>query len=168
MTDFTYPVTTSNLNIRSLYEDYQQMLTEINNSLSKSTIGTAKADADRWLSYVEGVRSYLNYYQSVSPIDWPVTKGRTYGLKDPVYPEYKFKENTGVQDLIDLVVNARDELAISASSGLPMGLYPADIDRQFTYLDAMEGFINKFLLVIQPLDQPITSAQEILDVPLEG
>ena len=164
MANFTYPVTTNNLNIRSLYESYQQMLTEIDNSLSKGTIGTGRADAGRWLSYIASIQSYLDYYQSLSPIDWPVTKGRDYELKDPLYPDYEFKENTGVQDLIDMVVNARDELVTSASSELPMILYPADIERQNKYLESMRAFINGFLLAVQPLDQPITSAQEQLDL----
>jgi len=162
MTQPTYPVVTSNMQVRSLYESYQQMLEEINNSLSKSTIGTLEADAGRWLSYVSSARSYSEYFQSIAMLDLPVTKGRLYELKNPIYPDLKFKENVAVQDLIDIVVGARDELVVSASAGIPMHLFPADLERQQSYWDAMQGLIEKYLLVVQPLDQPVTSAMENL------
>ena len=162
MAELSYPVTSKNVNIRSMYESYQSMLVEITGSLSKETIATSTSDAERWKSYINGFRSYSDYYQSLSVVDWPVTKGRTYELAAPQYPVYVYKENTAVHDLIDMVVNARDELAVCASNDLPMMLLPADIARQQSYWSMMDGLIDKYLLVVQPLDQPVTSAIENL------
>ena len=162
MSELSYPVTSKNVNIRSLYESYQGMLAEITGSLSKETIATSTADATRWKTYILGFRSYSDYYQGLTVVDWPVTKGRTYTLAEPQYPTYEYKENTGVHDLMDMVINARDELAVCASNDIPMMLLPADIARQQSYWVMMEGLIDKYLLVIQPLDQPVTAAAENL------
>ena len=162
MSDLSYPVTSKNVNVRSMYESYQGMLAEIAGSLSKETVATSTADAVRWKSYIAGFRAYSDYYQSLTVVDWPVTKGRSYELAEPQYPVYAYKENTAVHDLMDMVVNARDELAVSASNDLPMMLLPADMIRQQSYWVMMEGLIDKYLLVIQPLDQPVTAAIENL------
>ena len=66
-------------------------------------------------------------------------------------------------DLGTLIINARDELTVSASAkDLPMHLLPADLARQQSYWSTMRDFITTFMQVIQPLDEPVTAAEEAL------
>jgi len=164
-----YPMQTGNLNVRYIYEQYQVMLEEIGLSVSQGAAGTVSHDADRWKSYITGLVSYTAYWQSKAMIDWPVTHGRTYELDGPIDVGCDFKSNQAVCDLSALVISARDEIVVSASAkDIPMHMLPADLTRQQAYWGAMVDFIDQFMLVVQPLDEPITSAQEALGLPLGG
>lgn len=161
--DPTYPVESKNMNVRTIYERYQMMLEEIGNSVTHGTIGTSPHDATRWKSYLAGLASYMTYWQGENIADWPVTHGRRYQLGDPLTVSCSFKDNLASCDLIDIVSNARDELVVSASStGMPMHLLPDDLRRQQDAWSMMTGFIDQYMLVVQPLDEPVTSAQEAL------
>lgn len=159
----TYPMMTGNLNVRYVYEQYQVVLDEISNSVSQGAAGTLSHDADRWKSYIAALKSYTDYWQSVAMIDWPVTHGKDYQLDDPISVTCEFKSNQSVCDLGSLIVNARDELVVSASAkDIPMHMLPADLARQQSYWSTITQYIDQFMLVVQPLDEPVTAAKEAL------
>lgn len=159
--DPNYPTIVSNQNIWKMYSDYQLMLEEMDKSLTKSNAGLLTHDATRWQTYLLHFRNYTSYWQGHSFLDLPVTHGRDWDITDPLNPPCDFKDNTSACELMALIVGARDELVLSASSELPMHLYPADLLRQQTYWDAAEGYIN-FMTTNSPLDQPVTAAEENL------
>jgi hypothetical protein len=133
--------------------------------VTHGTVGTVSHDADRWKSYINGLAAYTGYWQSKAMADWPVTHGRTYSLDDPLTVACDFKSNLGSCDLADLVINARNELVVSASStGLPMHLFPDDLRRQQDAWTMMTDFIDQYMLVVQPLDEPVTAAEEALGI----
>ena len=163
-----YPIATKNRNIANLYHQYQIFLEEMALSLTRETVGTLPQDAERWKSYIDSMRSYISFWQTQLFLDLPVTHGRAWELTEPLPVRCEFKDNVAVCDLQALVVDARDELALSASSTLPMHLLPADLQRQTEYWNAMEGFIDQFMLIVQPLDEPATAAEELLGLEPGG
>jgi len=161
--DPVYPAVTGNMNVRFIYERYQVFLEEIDKSITKGAPGTLSHDADRWLSYISGLEAYTDYWQAKNFIDWPVTHGKNYELANPLEPDCEFKSNQGACDLATLIVNARDEMVVSASAhDIPMHLLPADLLRQQSYWATMRDFIVTFMQVVQPLDEPVTAAEESL------
>lgn len=157
-----YPIGTSNRNVWFLFQQYQIMMEEIDRSVTKDNMGTLPQDAARWLSYIDGMRKYTDYWQSQAYLDLPVTHGRSWELGDPLNPACDFKDNIAACDLMAMVADSRDELALSGSGDLPMHLSFADLMRQQQYWSAMEGFITQFMQVVQPLDEPVTNAEERL------
>lgn len=159
--DPVYPTIISNMNIWHAYTQYQIMLEEIARSISKKNPGLLSHDAVRWESYINAIRSEFDYWQSTAFIDFPVTHGRDWELVGPLDLTCDFKDAPSVCQLMALVVNARDELALSTSAELPMHLYPADRARQDQYWNAMLGYIT-YLQTSGPLDEPVTAAEERL------
>ena len=159
--DPDYPATISNQNIWYTYQQYQVMLEEIDKSISKKNAGTLTHDATRWKSYIASLRSYWTYWQSQSFADYPVTHGRNWNLTAPLELTCDFKDNISSCEMMALIINARDELALSASAELPMHSYPADMTRQESFWASMEGYID-FMLSNNPLDEPVTAAEENL------
>lgn len=158
-----YPIQTGNLNVRFVYEQYQVFLEEVAHSITSGAPATLSHDADRWLSYISALRAYTTYWQGKLFLDWPVTHGKNYELGSPLEPTCTFKSNQAACDLATLVINARDELVVSATAkDLPMHFLPQDLARQQSYWTSMEDFINEFMLVVQPLDEPVTAAEEAL------
>ena len=162
--DPTYPIATSNRNVWYLFQQYQVMLEEIDKSVTKDNMGTLPQDAARWVSYIDQMRNYTAYWQSVMYIDQPVTHGKAWELGDPLSPECTFKDNLSACDLMAMVGSSRDELALSGSGDLPMHLSPGDLTRQQQYWDTMAGFINDFMMSPggHGTDEPITNAEERL------
>lgn len=159
--DPDYPTMVSNQNVWYTFQQYQIWLEEIDKSISKKNAGTLSHDAERWRTYINSLRGYWVYWQSQSFSDYPVTHGRDWDLTEPLDVRCEFKDNIAACELMALVINARDELALSASAGLPMHAYPADYQRQQSYWVSMEGYID-FMLANSPLDEPVTSAEENL------
>lgn len=159
--DPTYPTRVSNQNVWKMYADYQIMLEEMDKSVTKQNAGTLSHDAARWQAYISGMRSYVAYWQTQQFLDLPVTHGRDWDVSDPLNPPCTFKDNTSTCELMALVVSARDELVLSASAGIPVHLYPADLTRQEQYWTAMEGYIT-YMQQNSPLDEPVTAAEENL------
>ena len=159
--DPNYPTMVSNQNIWYTYQQYQVMLEEIDKSISKGNAGTLSHDADRWNSYLASLRNYWTYWQSQSFTDYPVTHGRDWEVSGPLPLTCDFKDNISTCELMALVINARDELVLSASAELPMHAYPSDMSRQETYWSSMEGYIS-FMQMNNPLDEPVTAAEENL------
>ena len=159
--DPNYPTQVSNQNIWYTYQQYQVMLEEIDKSISKSNAGTLTHDSTRWKSYLSSLRSYWAYWQSQSFSDYPVTHGRDWDVGDPLPLTCDFKDNISTCELMALVINARDELVLSASAELPMHAYPADMGRQEMYWKQMEGYVD-FMMANNPLDEPVTAAEENL------
>lgn len=167
--DPVYPAVTGNMNVRFIYENYQLFSEEVALSITKGAPGTLSHDSDRWLSYIAALEAYAVYWQSKNTLDWPVTHGKNYELDNPIDTECEFKSNQAACDLATLIANARDELVISASAhDMPMHLLPADLARQQSYWNAMRDFITTFMLVVQPLDGPVTSAEESLGLTPGG
>lgn len=159
----TYPVESANMNVRTLFEKHQNMVEEINLSVTRGSIATLSNDATRWLSYIADFKSYTTYIQGIAFLDWAVTHGRNYTLDNPLTTECTWTDNTPICDLLDMVKNARDEIALSTSSKkMPMHFALADMARWFGFWDGMESYIKDYLLVSQPLDKPVLAAEEAL------
>lgn len=155
----TYPITVKNMNVGKYYADYQIMLEEISQSVSKKNAGMLGHDALRWKSYTNGIRSEIAFWKTQAFLDLPVTHGVPDELGDPLDPECSFKDNSSVCQLLKVVSAARNELVLSSSADIPMALYPADEARQLALLDAMDGYIDH-MSNGTPLDEPFTAAEE--------
>ena len=153
-----YPAATKNSNLWWIYQKYQNMIEEIDRSLTKSTAGALSHDATRWRTYISEISNYVVYWQSQAYLDYPVTFGKDWTVGDPLSPDCDFKSNLSACELMALVANARDELVTSASANIPLHLYPADLTRQESYWSAMLGYID-FIESMGTIDEPVTAAE---------
>ena len=165
MSEPSYPVSTKNMQIWHMFQGYQHWLVEIEASTSKKGPEATPPDIERWNQNIAAMNNIMDTFNKMPPPDWAATHGRRYELTDPIYPTYEFKENLGVQTFIDMVSNARDELALSDSNDKPMHLTVHDEKRQRQYLTDMTTWITSFLEVTQPIDGPVTAALDALVLP---
>jgi hypothetical protein len=74
----------------------------------------------------------------------------------PTSPVLPLMENESMQDVVNLIEIARDELANSQSSRMPTNMIKFDYDRQQSYLEKIKQLMA-YIQATEPLDLPESS-----------
>ena len=154
-----YPLQTKNRTVVTMYHEYQILIEEVTESVSQGNAGLLTHDAARWRAAITSMSAYLDFAQSRAIPDYAATHGRPMDLLNPLFPECLFKSNPYVCEFLQDLMDARDELVVSSSNGVPRSLYPADETRQREYWEGMSNLIA-YMEAYSPMDQPITAAEE--------
>jgi hypothetical protein len=146
---------TYNTDVYGIVRRINRFIVEIVKSQSSGVSQTISFDVVRAKTYIQAVRSYVLWVCSVPMLDLPETGPTAVDLPAP--PVIPMFENESLFDLATLFSLARDEIANSQSSRLSSNLIPFDRTRLEAILDKADGFLNSYVTVIDPIDQPETS-----------
>lgn len=155
MTDATPDNKTCNTDIDSFVRRANRAIKELSKSQSSGVSGTSTFDVIRAKTYLVGLRSLLAFIISEPLMDLPETGPTTLDLPDRVV--IPIMENDSTYDLCVLLKLAVDEISNSQSSRNSSGLILHDFKRITPILDRADSFITKFMMVVDPLDNPETS-----------
>jgi len=148
------PKTTYNIDVHSIVRRYNRFLQEVNKAQSSGVSFTNPFDVARLSSYISSMEAYQNWIVSQPLLDCPETGPIEMDL--PVSPTLPVMENESMQDVINLVEIARDEVANSQSSRMPTNLLKFDKDRQDSYLLKLRQLLA-YVAAAEPLDLPESS-----------
>jgi hypothetical protein len=112
-------------------------------------------DVTRAEKYLGAITKYQAWVTDQPMLDCPETAPRMYDLA--VRPVVDLVENESVNDMIRMMIIARDELANSQSARRPCGFNEFDNARLSSYVLKMEKFLSDFVAVATPLDLPESS-----------
>lgn len=146
---------TCNTDIDGFVRRANRYIMEIAKAQSSSVSGTMSFDVARAKSYISGLRKYLSYITGQPILDLPETGPTEIDL--PAKIAVPPMENDSSYDLCALLKLAVDELSDSQSSRIPTNLLPFDKLRTLAILDRADNFIETFIKVVDPLDNPETS-----------
>jgi hypothetical protein len=97
----------------------------------------------------------MAWVTSQPQLDLPETHPREIMLKaGPVITDV---ENESVNDVLRMVMIARDELVNSQSARVPAGLIKFDAARLTAVIQKCEAFLTNYIKVVDPLDLPESS-----------
>lgn len=148
------PKTTYNIDVHSIVRRYNRFLQEVNKAQSSGVSFTNPFDVARLSSYINSMEAYQNWIVSQPLLDCPETGPIEMDL--PVSPTLPVMENESMQDVINLVEIARDEIANSQSSRMPTNLLKFDKERQDSYLLKLRQLLA-YVAAAEPLDLPESS-----------
>ena len=146
---------TYNTDVYGIVRRINRFIVEIAKSQSSGVSQTNAFDVGRARSYLGAVVSYHNWVTAQPALDLPETGPTAIDLPAP--PVVPLFENESMYDLCMLLELARDELANSQSSRLSSNLIGFDSGRLMAIIAKASSFIDGYVTVIDPLDQPETS-----------
>jgi hypothetical protein len=156
------PKTTYNIDVHSIVRRYNRILAEVNKAQSSGVSFTNPFDVARLTSYVSAMREFQKFIVSQPLLDCPETGPIEMDL--PVSPALPMMENESMQDVVNLVEIARDEIANSQSSRQPTNLLTFDYARQTAFLAKLDTLLS-YVAVSEPLDLPESSPQVAMTGP---
>ena len=148
----------NNHDIVGLYNRINRFIVELIKSVSSATSQVNEFDQARLASYLTAVDTYHSWVIGQPHLDLPETAPRDYELE--VEPETPETENENVNDLVRLLVLARDELTNSQSARDPANLNKFDSGRLTALIAKSRAFLTDYIVPITPLDLPESSPQE--------
>lgn len=146
---------TCNTDIDGFVRRANRAIKELSKSQSSGVSGTSSFDVVRAKSYIAGLRTYLAFITSEPLMDLPETGPTAIDLPERVV--IPPMENESTYDLCVFIKLAVDEISNSQSSRNSSGLVIHDLKRIIPILDRADSFLTKFMMVIDPLDNPETS-----------
>ena len=155
--------TTYNTDIFGIVRRINRFIVEITKSQSSGVSKTLSFDVVRAKSYINAVRKYTAWVVAMPELDLPETGPQEIAL--PENPPLPSMENESSFDLCMLLALARDELANSQSSRLSSNLIGFDVNRLLAILQKADNFIDGYITVVDPLDQPESSPMQPITGP---
>ena len=155
MSETTIGNKTCNTDIDGFVRRANRYIMEIAKAQSSSVSGTMSFDVARAESYLAGLRKYVTYITSMPILDLPETGPSEIDLPPKVVVPRM--ENDSSYDLCALFKLMVDEISDSQSSRIPTNLLPFDKTRVLAIMDRADNFIDNFIKVVDPLDNPETS-----------
>ena len=155
MSETTIGNKTCNTDIDGFVRRANRYIMEIAKAQSSSVSGTMTFDIVRAESYLAGLRKYVNYITGQPILDLPETGPSEIDLPPKVVVPRM--ENDSSYDLCALFKLMVDELSDSQSSRIPTNLLPFDKLRIVAIMDRADNFIDAFIKIVDPLDNPETS-----------
>jgi hypothetical protein len=154
---------TYNTDVYGIVRRANRYIVELVKSQSSGLTKTVGFDVIRAKSYIKSLRSYHDHAVGDPSLDLPETGPTSIALpSNPVIPPM---ENDSIFDLVTLLELARDELVNSQSSRMSTNLIGYDSVRFLAILDKADNFIDKYVLVVDPIDQPETSPSQPMTGP---
>lgn len=148
----------NNSDVVGLYNRIQRFIEELYKSVSSQTSQVNEFDQARLATYLNAVDTYHNWVIGQPHLDLPETSPKVYVLEDAV--EVEDTENENVNDLIRMLILARDELINSQSARDPSQLNEFDSARLRSLIEKARQFLQTYIQVATPLDLPESSPQE--------
>lgn len=148
----------NNHDIVGLYNRINRFIIELQKSVSSQTSQVNEFDQERLARYLEAIDVYHSWVVDQPHLDLPETSPRDYELEDP--PEVVETENESVNDVVRLLVLARDEVINSQSARDPANLNKFDSQRLTSAVAKARAFLENYIIPITPLDLPESSPQE--------
>lgn len=144
-----------NHDVKSLHDRMNRFIVEINKAGSGNVAHMVEFDKNRLTSYLESVRRYVSWVVAQPQLDMPETNPREFTLDSA--PEIKDVENEDINEIVRLMVLARDELASSQSARLASGILPFDQKRLLAIVEKIDKFLSDYIDSVAPMDLPETA-----------
>lgn len=154
---------TTNHDVKALNDRMNRFIVELQSSVSAGTSSMSEADKTRALSYLNSIDRLHDWIIGQPLLDLPETAPRVRELMEP--PAIVDSENEEINDLVNLLVIARDELVNSQSSRHASGLIGFDSDRLRALTSKARAFIEGYVTSVAPLDLPESSPREAAPPP---
>lgn len=155
-----------NVDVVGYHNRVNRYITEVMFSQSANHSLYKQADLLRTKSFLSAMRFYLDFASGVPEQDLPETNPRKYPMRQN--PTVLIVENEMVNQIVDLLVLARDELDNSQSARMASGINTFDLKRQQDYITRIENFIADYVEQATPLDMPESSPRAPIQGPGKG
>ena len=146
--------TVLNHDVKGLYVRFNRFITEVGKAASGNTSAYSEADKSRARSYLNAIRSYSDWIKAQPRLDLPKTSPQQFVLA--AAPAIDDTANPDVNDVVTLMVVARDELIASESARNSSGLIEYDETRMLAVLTKVENFFDNYVDKTSPIDTPET------------
>jgi len=144
-----------NTDIAGLHARINRFIVEHNKSVSANVSQVNPFDQARWLSYLTALETYHAWMTGQPQLDLPETAPLPINLEAD--PEITDVDNESVNDILRMLVALREEVINSQSARNPVGMVVHDTGRFLAQISKIRAFINDYIAVILPLDQPESS-----------
>ena len=148
----------NNHDIVGLYQRLNRFIEELYKSASSGVSEVNEFDQARLTTYLNAVDTYHAWVINQPHLDCPETAPRYYDLDEP--PVVDTVENENVNDLIRILLIARDELVNAQSARTPANLNPFDSARLTAIVQKCRLFLLDYIQVATPLDLPESSPEK--------
>lgn len=152
-----------NHDIIGFYTRLNRFLIELLKSQSSGVSQLNAFDQARLKAYLANVRGYHAWVTAQPQLDLPETSPRQWPLDEA--PTIEIVENEEVNDIVRMLVLARDELTGSQSARLSSGLIKFDSDRFTAMVTKVEAFLDTYVNPLTPLDLPESSPDAAMSGP---
>lgn len=144
-----------NHDVKGIHDRLNRFIVEMNRANSANVSAFSLHDNKRLRSYIAAIRKYVDWVMTQPLLDLPETSPREYLLDKE--PELVVTENEAVNDVVRMLLLARDELAASQSARLSCSMTSHDVARFRAVIDKVELFLDMYVEEHQPLDLPETA-----------
>lgn len=151
-----------NQDVLGLVNRINRFIEESIRSVSSGLSYLNEFDLGRLKAYLNAVDSYHAWIRSQPQLDMPETAPRGYPLESN--PEMPDLENEDINDMVKLLVIARDELVNSQSARMGCSMVVQDSARLTAIIAKARAFLTDYVEAVQPLDLPESSPAN----PLSG
>lgn len=156
-------VSTRNHDILGIYNRLNRFLVEMYKSVSSSVSLMNDFDQVRLASYITNIRGYIAWVIAQPQLDLPETSPREYPFEAaPVLGDVESEE---INDVLNMIVLARDEITNSQSARMGSGLIKFDQARLSAVIDKVAAFLDNYIKTLTPLDLPESSPQAPVSGP---
>jgi len=148
----TVPNETYNMDIVTLCRYLDRFVFEVWKAVSANFSDTSDYDAERLNAYLERLRGYHAFCQSVPLLDLPDSSPCLYQLQEP--HDTSTCENEASDHMIRILQRGRLELVASQSSRRSNGLQSHDSIRLLAVIERAQNFLDNYIIPLQPTDLP--------------
>lgn len=147
-----------NLNIAGIDRRLKRMLKEMSHSQSASATDTMGFDIVRIEAMLGALGGYIDHVVNDPQLDQPESHPYTFKLDE--MPTLPGVENDALVDLINSMLILQIEAVHSQSARKASGYTEHDVKRFRDHLAKAQNFVEAYIKVIQPIDNPESSPKE--------
>ena len=155
---------TLNHDIAGMYYRMNRFIEEAQKSVSSSVSLTNDFDITRLRSYLDSIDRFHAWVLSVPQLDLPETTPRVITL-DPGPDTSVVLESDDLDDVVRMLVLARDELVHCQSSRVGSGFLTPDSQRLTAIVAKIRAFVDNYISPTTPLDLPESSPYSLVSGP---
>lgn len=150
------PTITNNFNIKAVYSQVNIFIVEMQASASAGTQTLLDDDKSRINTWIDSLQEYSDkVLKGTKMLDLPNVHPRGKTLPDA--PAKKEVTNKFITELVDMLVEIRDQLLESSSSNISNGLITFDQIRYDNGLQKLDDYMTTYVEEVEPLDEPETT-----------
>ena len=152
-----------NEDVLRIHSRINRYIEEMQKSVSANVSEMNKFDMGRVRAYLSALRFLHDSVQAMPEIDQPEVHPKAYAMRPN--PAVIVVENENVNDLVNMMINMRDELANSQSARRGARLISFDSVRFLDAIGRMEQFLTSYVEKATPLDLPESSPRSEMSGP---